>query len=303
MKPTNLAVLKGGPSAEREVSLRTGAAAAAALRERGYRVEEVDVTGRDFTLPPGVEFVFISLHGTFGEDGEVQAYLEKHDFPYTGSGVVASRTAFDKEASKEIFRAQGIPTPEGVTVAKGEPLPDLQPPLVVKPVCEGSTIGLSLVFEAKELAPALELAFEYGERAIVERFIKGKELTVTILGDEALPVIEIVPKKGFYDYTNKYTPGMTDYLCPAPLDPAVTAQVQDYALRAHRALGCEVYSRVDVMLDEQNRPWVLEVNTIPGMTATSLVPKAAAAAGISFPDLCERILLLSAKRFETPTHA
>ncbi|MDE1170801.1 MAG: D-alanine--D-alanine ligase [Verrucomicrobium sp.] len=296
-KPSHVAVLKGGPSAEREVSLRTGAACAAALRERGYTVDEIDVAGRDFTLPAGVEFVFISLHGAFGEDGEVQAYLEKHGFPYSGSGVAASRLAIDKEASKEAFRRERIPTPEGVTVGRGDPAPALQPPLVVKPYCEGSSLGMSFVFEEKELAPALDKAFELGERAVVERYIKGRELTVSILGGEALPIVEIAPKEGFYDYTNKYTAGKTDYLCPAPLDAELTRRVQEISLRAHRALGCEVYSRVDIMLDADSNPYVLEVNTIPGMTATSLLPKAAAAAGIPFPELCERILLLSLQRF------
>ena len=292
----HIAVLKGGPSAEHEVSLRTGAAVAEALRGLGYRVDEVLLTGRDFAIPAGVDFVFLSLHGTFGEDGEVQALLEKRGYPYTGSGMEASRLAFDKEASKERFRACGVPTPGGITLAKGEPIPAvLDLPLVVKPSRQGSTVGMSFVFEPAEIAPALRKAWEYDERVLVEAYVKGREFTVGILGDEALPLLEVVPKQGFYDYDNKYTVGATDHYCPAHLDAAKTAEIQKHALAAHRALGCSVYSRVDVLLDGEGRPFVLEVNTIPGMTATSLLPDAAAAAGLSFPALCERILSLSSE--------
>lgn len=290
----HIAVLKGGPSAEREVSLRTGAAVAAALRTLGYAVDEVDVTGRDFVLPPQTDFAFLCLHGTFGEDGEVQALLEKRGVPFTGCGIAASRLAFDKEASKAAFRAAGVPTPSGTVLGKGEALDAAFPlPLVVKPSRQGSTVGMSFVFERAGVAPALEKAWQHDDRALVEAFVKGREFTVGILGGEALPPVEIVPKQGFYDYDNKYTAGATDYFCPARLDAAKTAEIRKHALAAHAALGCRVYSRVDVLLDEAGSPFVLEVNTIPGMTATSLLPKAAAAAGIDFPALCEKILRLS----------
>ncbi len=292
-----IAVLKGGPSSEHEVSLRTGAAVADALRSssRGYQVEEVVVEGRDFVLPPGVDFVFLALHGTFGEDGEVQALLEKRGIPYTGSGIASSRLAFDKEASKDLFRAIGVPTPEGITLTRGEAFPGGFPlPVVVKPARQGSTLGMSFVFEQGEIAPALAKGWEHDDRVLVESYVKGREFTVGILGDAALPLVEIAPKSGFYDYNNKYTAGATDYTCPAVLDRAVTGHIQQLALQAHRVLCCRVYSRVDVLLDGAGRPFVLEVNTIPGMTATSLLPKAAAAAGLSFVQLCERILDLSA---------
>jgi D-alanine-D-alanine ligase len=290
-----IAVLKGGPSAEREVSLRTGAAVAVALRALGkYEVEEVDVAGRDFVLPAGTDFAFLSLHGTFGEDGEVQALLEKRGVPFTGCGIEASRLAFDKELSKEKFRAAGVPTPAGTVLGRGEMLPSSFPvPLVVKPSRQGSTVGMSFVFDRAEVPAALAKAWEHDERAIVEAYVKGREFTVGILGDEALPVVEIVPKQGFYDYQNKYTAGATDYFCPARVNEAQAAEIRKWALAAHRALGCRVYSRVDVLLDATGAPFVLEVNTIPGMTATSLLPKAAAAAGIDFPSLCEKILRLS----------
>ena len=292
----HIAVLKGGPSSEHEVSLRTGAAIAEALRSsaRGYEVTEIVVEGREVVLPANIDFVFLALHGTFGEDGEVQALLEKRGIPYTGSGIAASRIAFDKEASKDLFRSAGIPTPEGFILPKGTPFPPDYPlPVVVKPSRQGSTVGMSFVFEASEIAPALEKAWQFDSHILVERYIKGREFTVGILGDEALPLVEIVPKHGFYDYDNKYTAGATDYFCPAELDRAVAGHIQELALRAHRVLCCAVYSRVDVLLDAAGHPSVLEVNTIPGMTATSLLPKAAAAAGLSFPTLCERILDLS----------
>jgi len=289
-----IAVLKGGPSSEREVSLRTGAAVAGALRSLGYEVEEIDVTTHEVTIPAGIDFVFISLHGTFGEDGTVQAMLESRGIPYTGCGIAASRLAFDKEASKDLFRAAGIPTPAGFAVPRGGALPErMAMPVVVKPSKQGSTVGMSFVFSEVDLDAALSKAWEFDEHVLVEQFIKGREFTVGILGKQALPPVEIVPKQGFYDYENKYTAGATDYYCPARIDEETTRRIQKAALLAHRVLCCQVYSRVDVMLDESGRPFVLEVNTIPGMTATSLLPKAAAAAGIDFAGLCRRILELS----------
>ncbi len=289
-----VAVLKGGPSKEREVSLRTGAAVAEALRVRGYEVTEVIVDGPDFLLPDGCEFVFLSLHGTFGEDGQIQRILDARGIGYTGCGSEVSACAFDKERSKAKFLAAKIPTPRGEVLHSGEPT-TLQPPLVFKPSKEGSSIGVELVFEASEVIPALERSRKFGDVILAEEMIQGRELTVGILEGKALPVVEIRPKAGYYDYQNKYTAGMTEYLCPAPLDAKTAESVQLVSEQAHRALGCEVYSRVDVLLDAEEKPWVLEVNTIPGMTATSLLPKGAQAAGIDFPELCERILKASQK--------
>ncbi|MBX7158166.1 MAG: D-alanine--D-alanine ligase [Verrucomicrobiae bacterium] len=286
-----IVVLKGGISAEREVSLRSGAAVAKALREKGYEAEELDVVSEEFVLPV-CDVVFIALHGTFGEDGQVQAILDKQNLIYTGCGQAASEKAFDKVVSKEIFVDHEVPTPAFEICKKGE-RPSLALPFVVKPSRQGSSVGISRVVSQEQVDSALTLAFQYDDEVIVEQMIVGKELTVGVLGDQALPVVHIEPQEGFYDYQNKYTAGRTWYHCPADLSKLVTEAVQEAALSAHQALGCEVYSRVDVLLDAQERPWVLEANTIPGMTETSLLPKAAAAAGIGFGDLCERIVFLS----------
>lgn len=299
-----ITVLMGGPSSEREVSLATGRAVARGLREAGVaEVHELDVKGPDFELPEGTTLAFNCLHGTFGEDGQVQAILRDQGMPGTGAGERASRLAFDKLASKEVFVAAGVPTPEFVIV---EPeriteLPPLPVPLVVKPTREGSSVGVHIVQTPEEWLPAAQDTARHGCPLLVEAFVEGRELTVGILGGVALPVIEIRPRSGFYDMANKY-PWMSggasddlgsDYLCPAPLDEELTQKVQDAALAAHEALGIEVVSRVDVLLDADGQPWVLEANTIPGMTETSLLPKAAAAAGIAFPELCLRIAALS----------
>jgi D-alanine-D-alanine ligase len=286
-----MAVLKGGVSAEREVSLKSGAAVAGALRALGHEVVEVDVTSEAFEVPD-CEVAFLALHGTFGEDGGVQGYLELLGVPYTGCGVEASRVAFDKNDSKARFAAAGVPTPGYQVLMPGETV-TIVPPLVVKPPRQGSSVGVTRVMEASALDAALALARRYQPDVLVEQFVEGRELTVGILGETALPVVHIEPLEGFYDYSNKYTAGRTEYHCPADLPAEVTARVQAAALAAHRSLGCVVYSRVDVLLDAQNAPWVLEVNTIPGMTQTSLLPKAAQAAGLDFGKLCERIIELS----------
>lgn len=287
-----IAVLKGGVSTEREVSLRTGAAVAGALRELGYGVTEVTIDAEDFRLPD-CDVAFNALHGTFGEDGGVQRVLDAMGVPYTGCGQASSARAFDKVVSKRAFVAAGVPTPEFAIGDASREEPPLAPPLVVKPSRQGSSVGVTRVADVAGWKDALEEAFRFDDEVLVERMIMGRELTVGILGDEALPVIEIVPKEGFYDYANKYTAGRTEYVCPAAISFEATGQVQSAALAAHGALGCEIYSRVDVLLDGEEKPWVLEVNTIPGMTATSLLPKAAAAVGITFGALCERIITLS----------
>jgi len=294
-----IAVLMGGPGSEREVSLASGRAVLKALQGAGENAVGVEVTGREIVLPAGTVLAFNVIHGTFGEDGELQAKLEALGVPYTGAGVASSRLAFDKCASKERFIAAGVPTPrsETVDVAAGLNLPAMSAPLVVKPPCEGSSVGVHIVMDASGIEAAMRDAARYGSQVLVEQFIAGKELTVGILADAALPVIHIAPRGGFYDMNNKYPwmggGGGTDYHCPADLDEETTRRVQEAALAAHRALGVEVYSRVDVLLDSSGAPYVLEVNTIPGMTESSLLPKAAAAAGYDFGRLCQVIAELS----------
>ena len=295
-----IALLKGGPGSERAVSLETAKGVAVALRSLGAEVVEVDVTSADFAIPEKVEAAFNVIHGTFGEDGTLQKLLESRGVPYTGAGSVSSALAFDKARSKAAFVASKVPTttyqilelsgagPAQVTI----PLP-----LVMKPLCEGSSVGVHIIREESGIAPAVAALAKFGSTALVEPFISGKELTVGIIGEQVLPIIHIQPRSGFYDIANKYPwmggTGGSDYFCPADLSPETTALVQDAALAAHRSLGVEVYSRVDVLLDGDDVPFVLEVNTIPGMTSTSLLPKAAAAVGIDYPALCARILELS----------
>jgi D-alanine-D-alanine ligase len=298
----NVVVMLGGPSAEREVSLRSGAAVAAALRGLGHRVTELDPRPGAWTLPPGTDVVFLALHGTYGEDGAVQAELEALGVPYTGCDAAASRTAFDKRLTKERCRAAGVPTPRHLVVADpAAPWPaGWRPPLVVKPVRQGSSVGLRFVDAPAGWPVALAAALEHDTEALVEQRILGREVTAGILGGRALPLVEVRPKGGAYDYARKYTAGATVYLCPAPLPPAVTARVQAAALAAFTAVGGRDYARVDVMLDAAGAPWVLEVNTLPGLTETSLLPKAAAADGLSFPALCRRMLELALRRRGAP---
>jgi D-alanine-D-alanine ligase len=290
-KPHRIAVLMGGPSAEREVSLRTGAACAGALRECGYEVSEVIVEDENFVVPPGTDLAFISLHGTFGEDGQVQDILNARGIPFTGADADTSRVTIDKEKTKEKFRAAGVPTPQGQLVHRVEEI-TVPLPVFIKPNSQGSSVGSRAAHTRQEAAAAVANALKYDSSVLVEQLIKGRELTVGVLGPQVLPVIEIRPLEGFYDYTNKYTKGKTEYFCPAQLTEDLTAQIQRHALAAHRAVGNTIYSRVDFLL-EGDTPWCLEINTIPGMTATSLLPKAAAAVGITFPELCRRIVELS----------
>ncbi len=293
-----VAVLMGGPGAEREVSLRSGAAVARALETVGARVTAHDIQGPDFTLPTDTDLAFNIIHGTFGEDGEIQTLLDARGIPYTGEGAPGSRLAFDKIETKICFRQAGVPTSAWEILAPGES-PKMPLPYVVKAPRQGSSVGVHIIKHEAELAPALEDCFQYGPVVLVEEFFAGRELTVGILGDEALPIVEIQPKAGFYDYQNKYTKGASEYHVPAPLPDAQTRAVQQAALAAHRSLGLEVYSRVDVLLGPNGDLSVLEINTIPGMTETSLLPKAAAVVGIDFPALCEQIGGLSLERFRT----
>ena len=301
--PKKIAVLMGGPGSERDVSLATGRGVSKALRSLGAEVVEVDVHDENFALPKDVDLAFITIHGTFGEDGQLQEILEKRGVAYTGDGVEASRAAFDKILSKEKFREHGVVTPEWEVIEVGQP-PTISVPLVVKPARQGSTVGVVIVKDASELDSAMTEAATYDRKLLIEKFVSGRELTIGILGDQALPILEIIPKGGFYDFNNKYpflnpqAGGGAEHVCPAEIDPNKTKQVQKQALHAFRALGLVVYGRVDVLLPDSGNPSVLEVNTIPGMTEASLLPEAAAAAGINYVDLCARIIALSRARVE-----
>jgi len=287
----NLTVLMGGPGAEAEVSMRSGAAVSAALRSSGARVREIKVENCDVLIPEGTELVFNLIHGTFGEDGALQQILDDMGIAYTGEGAAESRLAFDKILTKKTLEKYGVPTPRWEILRKGE-MPSLSLPIVIKAPKQGSSVGVHLIHSGEKIAPAMSDCFLYGEEILVEELVSGRELTVGILGTEALPVVEIKPHEGFYDYTNKYTKGATQYLVPAPLTTSETSCVQEVALAATRALGLKVYCRVDVLLAESG-PTVLEINTIPGMTETSLLPKAAAVVGLDFISLCCRIAALS----------
>jgi D-alanine-D-alanine ligase len=295
-----IALALGGPGSERDISLATGKGVTEALASLGAEVISLDIKDANFEVPEGVLAVFNVIHGTFGEDGQIQRILEARGIPYTGAGSGSSELAFDKARSKARFVEEKVPTADYqlLPLATATPADVKIPiPLVMKPLREGSSVGVHIVKDEAKLAAAIEDLKRFGGEALVEPFISGKELTVGILGDQVLPVVHIQPRDGFYDISNKYPwltgSGGSEYFCPADLSPETTKAVQDAAMAAHRALGVEVYSRVDVLLDEQERPFVLEVNTIPGMTATSLLPKAARAADIMYPQLCARILELS----------
>lgn len=301
-----IAVLKGGPGSERDVSLASAQGVAKALRERGADVIEVDVTGPDFAVPDDLYIAFNIIHGTFGEDGQLQQILETRGIPYTGEGVIGSRAAFDKIETKKLFIECGIPTAEFEIIKAGE-RPTLALPYVVKAPRQGSSVGVSVVKQSEKIESALAEAAKFGSDILVEKFVSGKELTVGVVGNQALPIIEICPKQNataecadaFYDFKNKYpflnpkAGGGANHLCPAPLSEKQTHLVQEVALAAHGSLELEVYSRVDVLLDGEGKPFVLEINTIPGMTEASLLPEAAAVAGIAYGELCERITELS----------
>lgn len=304
MKRLRVAVLMGGPSAERDVSLKSGGVVVQALLNAGAQVCEVAVQGTDFWLPANVDVAFIALHGTFGEDGQVQQIMEQRGVPYTGSDPEASARAFDKAAAKEQFAAAGVPTPGYVVLNKGmAPPADLQPPLVVKPARQGSSVGVAVVQSRAEMEQACEQAWRYDEKLVLEQFVSGRELTVGILGNKALPVVEIRTRHKFFDYQAKYTPGEAEEICPAHLDRLLAARVQDVALRAHQCLGCRDFSRVDVMLSDGGELSVLEVNTIPGLTTNSLLPKAARAAGLSMQDVCVRLVEMALARREAAVEA
>ncbi len=296
--PKKVAVLMGGPGSERKVSLATGAGVSKALRSIGIDVVDVDVRDENFPLPADADLGFITIHGTFGEDGQIQKILEDRGVAYTGDGVEASQIAFDKILSKENFLERGVVTPES-EVIDADQRPKMSVPLVVKPARQGSTVGIVIVKNENELEAAIKEAAKYDRKLLIEKFVSGRELTIGILGDQALPIIEIIPKGGFYDFNTKYpflnpqAGASAEHVCPAKIDSSLTKKIQELALAAFRALGLKVYGRADVLLTEAGEPFVLEVNTIPGMTETSLLPEAAAVAGINYVDLCVRIIELS----------
>lgn len=314
-----IGVLAGGTSAEREVSLKSGNAIFKALQGAGYNAVFIDA---DSNLPEslknnGVEIAFLALHGGHGENGAVQGLLEMSGIPYTGSGILASALAMDKEASKKIFLYHDIPVAPFVTVTRDELrvmsnvsssglypllinryplLKDLEMPWVVKPTAEGSSIGVSIVRHEEGVESAMESAFQYGDKVLIEKYIKGKEIQIGILGNKALGGVEVRPSKEFYSYEAKYTAGMTRYILPPEVDVADYELLKAAALKAHNALGCQVFSRVDFILDDAHVPYILEVNTLPGMTETSLFPKIAALCGMDFPQLVEEMLRLTISR-------
>jgi len=332
-----VAVLLGGTSAERDVSLITGQEVAKAIRENGHQVMAVDCAFGDaliedwekdinevirvehsdiekqkqeldrnilktinFLLREKVQVVFIALHGGYGENGQIQDLLDLVKIPYTGSAGLASGMGMDKHISKILFEKAGVPTAPWVRIAAGntfspDQLTTLGFPLVIKPNDQGSTVGLTIVKELSEVKSAIEKAFKFSRTVLAEKFIAGREMTVAILDQDPLPVIEIIPEHGIYDYECKYQKGKSQYIVPAKIPAPVTARLQKLALLAYQALGCRHYARVDFRLSEDQKPFCLEVNTLPGMTSTSLVPKAAKAVGINFNQLVERILQLAAR--------
>ena len=304
-----IVVVMGGPSTEAEVSRRSGKAILNALLEKGYQAEGLELDPPNFPQQikaSGADFVFNALHGKYGEDGIIQGTLDMMGIPYTSSGVMAAAVTMDKVATKRFFMAEGIPTPRAHTYFRfeynrrnlaEEIIEEFGVPVVVKASSQGSSIGVVIVEQPEELEAALEEAFKYDHEILVEEFIKGRELTVAVWGNEehqeALPIIEITTVTGRYDYETKYKAGASTHIIPAPLPAEVSKAVEDIAIRAFAVCGCVGMARVDFMLDELNEPYAIEINTVPGMTETSLVPDAGRAAGIQFPDLCAKILVMA----------
>ncbi len=295
-----IAILAGGPSCEREISLISGRAVFDALSSKGFSTCLIDPVG-DFLgelKTQNISWVFLALHGTFGEDGTIQRILENEGLGYTGSGPLPSELAFDKARAQALFKKSGLRVPDFQIIKKGDPhrLPKSFPvPFVVKPARSGSSVGVSILPKEADYEKAALTAFQYSDEILLEEYVHGRELTVGILGGEALPIVEVVAQRKFYDYEAKYRDAGTSYAVPARLPLEQAKAVTETALKAYEILGCEVMARVDIILGERGRPVVLEINTIPGLTGKSLLPKAARAQGIDFPDLCVKILVLSKK--------
>ncbi|RKQ37685.1 D-alanine--D-alanine ligase [Oceanobacillus halophilus] len=303
-----IAVLYGGISGEREVSLSSGKGIIDALRKKGHEVIGIDFHPDRLSeiINLKVDLVFIGLHGKYGEDGKIQSLLDMIGLPYVGSGVLSSALAMDKAKAKQIFEMNHIPVAKSKTYKQTEYTVEqitelikgnFEPPFVIKPNQEGSTLGLTIIKKVEDIAQAVQKSLRSDDTLLVEDFIQGKELTVPIIGsssrEKALPIIEIIPKNSYYDYESKYAQGGSEHIVPAKLDEKLTEQIQKYAILAHQVLGCETYSRVDFILTEDNIPVILEVNTLPGMTPTSLFPDAAKAIGISYEDMIEEFVNLS----------
>lgn len=307
-KEYSVAVVYGGTSGEREVSLNSGRCCAAALEEVGFSVDLIDPSKKaDLVklIEGNYDIAFLALHGRGGEDGTIQGFLETAGIPYTGSGVLASAQAVNKGKAKELYEAAGLNVAASAVIGKGDELDDadleelageIGLPCVVKPTTEGSSLGMTIVRELGQLRGAIDLALSVDEEAMVEAFVEGIELTVGVIGNDdprALPIIQVVPTEDeFYNFHAKYAQGGSEHLCPAPLTSEQTEAVQELAVAAHSVLGCRGISRSDVMMDADGVCWLLETNTLPGMTDTSLVPDAARVAGIEFPQLCEKIVAL-----------
>jgi len=290
-----IGILLGGSSSEREISLKSGEAVYNVLKEEGLNVIKIDVVEKkaiEQFKESGITLAFIAMHGGFGEDGRLQCILEKLKIPYTGSGVKASQLAMDKVASRKIFVKKGINVPKYRLIVKNEKveLNGFKFPLVVKPSSQGSSMGLTIVDKKDKLPDAVKSAFQFGDRVIVESYIEGREITVGIFNEEPLPIIEIIPKRRFFDFKAKYESGQTNYIVPADIKYDDFKTAQKIGLFSHRVLGCRDFSRVDMILSKEGRLFVLEVNTIPGLTKTSLLPKAANAVGIDFSNLCKEML-------------
>lgn len=304
-KNINVALLAGGASGERDISIASGQGAREALEEAGFNVMTFDPVIRSdlrALMDGDFDVAFLCLHGKYGEDGTIQGMLEVLGIPYTGSGVWSSALAIDKIRAKVFYRHYGIPTPDSITMydkptmSGAEVIEKVGSPCVVKPANEGSALGVHIVKTPEEVDEALKESFSHDCEVLIETYIKGTELTVSVLGNDdpvALPIIKIVPQAEFYDFQSKYAPGGSQHICPAPLTPEETERVQKTALAAHKALGCRGVSRTDIIMDEQGKCWTLETNTVPGMTSTSLLPDAGRAAGISFPELCTKLIELA----------
>lgn len=297
-------VIAGGISSEREVSLRSGQAVFNALRELGYDVVFIDAKEElcEKIKNEKIDVAFLVLHGGWGENGGIQGMLEVMGIPYTGSGILASALAMDKEATKKVFIYHNIPIPPFRVISKNEflssefNLSSVSFPVVIKPATEGSSVGVAIVSNTEDAKKALQEAFKFSDRVILEKLIKGKEIHIGVLGDRVLGGVEVRPKKGFYDYEAKYTKGLTDYILPPEIDGELYEKLKELGLKAHKALGCSGGTRVDMIIDSDGQPFVLEVNTIPGMTETSLLPKIASLAGYDFKGLVKEILEMTIRK-------
>lgn len=303
LKDKKIGVLMGGMSKERDISIKSGKAVHKALIDKGYNSVEIDV-GRDIDevlKKEEVDVAFITLHGKYGEDGVIQGVLEMLGIPYTGSGVMSSAMAMDKGFTKKVLMSRKIATPEFCLIDEedGEGKMDrnleivgkMELPIIVKPVSEGSTIGISIVKVAEELKEAVETAFRFDNSVMAESYIEGREFTVSVMDGRSMPVIEIRPKSGFYDFESKYNKGKTEFDIPAEIDKELADLMSTMSVDSYKALDCRGAGRVDLMVDKDNKPFVIEVNTIPGMTELSLLPMAAGAEGVSYEDLVEKILI------------